>query len=211
MQQKIDVMLALQDSMNKKVHPQWAEQQFEWYRAIWIECAELMDHHGWKWWKKQAPDYEQVKLEIIDIWHFGMSMMLQSGESVESINQQIAAALRNPLPAGHLLAVIEEFVANIMLHKAFDLPGFNRLMSSASLSFDELYQSYVGKNVLNFFRQDHGYKEGTYRKNWAGKEDNEHLVEIVATLDCNHIDFKDHLYQALATRYRELQQLESTS
>ena len=58
MRTQIQVMLDLQDAMNKKVHPDWQQQGFEWYRAIWIECAELMDHYGWKWWKKQNPDLE---------------------------------------------------------------------------------------------------------------------------------------------------------
>ena len=53
---------------------------------------------------------------------------------------------------------------------------FATIMHLIEMDFDALYRSYVGKNVLNFFRQDHGYKEGTYVKNWAGREDNEHLV-----------------------------------
>ncbi len=203
MHQKIDVMLALQDSMNKKVHPQWIEQQFAWYRAIWIECAELMDHFGWKWWKKQEPDMEQVKLEIIDIWHFGMSMMLQSGQSLEQLNQKIFAALTQTHPADDLRTCIELFVADILPNKDFDLPGFTRLMTNASMTFEDLYRGYIGKNVLNFFRQDHGYKDGSYKKVWGSKEDNEHLVELVATLDSDSPSFKDDLYQALEARYDE--------
>ncbi len=53
MKQQLATMLELQNNMNTKVHANWREQQFEWYRAIWIECAELLDHYGWKWWKKQ--------------------------------------------------------------------------------------------------------------------------------------------------------------
>ena len=68
-------MLTLQDRMNTKVHPQWIEQRYEWFRAIWIECGELMEHYGYKWWKKQTPDIEQVRLEAIDIWHFGLSAL----------------------------------------------------------------------------------------------------------------------------------------
>ena len=56
MQTQIQTMLELQNAMNAKVHADWREQGFEWYRAIWVECAELMDHYGWKWWKKQSPD-----------------------------------------------------------------------------------------------------------------------------------------------------------
>jgi hypothetical protein len=67
-----------------------------------------------------------------------------------------------------------------------------------------LYSAYVGKNVLNFFRQDNGYKDGTYTKNWQGREDNEHLVELVAGLDKDASDFGEQVYQALQDRYRQL-------
>ena len=73
------------------------------------------------------------------------------------------------------------------------------------MSFDQLYRGYVGKNVLNFFRQDHGYKEGTYRKHWHdGREDNEHLVEALQSLDASEPGFKNALYDALKHRYEQL-------
>jgi hypothetical protein len=75
------------------------------------------------------------------------------------------------------------------------------LLKGMGMTFEDLYSSYVGKNVLNFFRQDHGYQDGTYKKIWDGREDNEHLVEIVADLDINDAQFSAKLYQALKTRY----------
>ena len=47
-------MLQMQHRMNSRVHEDWINQGFEWYRAAWIECGELMDHVGYKWWKKQT-------------------------------------------------------------------------------------------------------------------------------------------------------------
>ena len=41
MKQQLATMLELQGDMNTKVHAEWREQDFEWYRAIWVECAEL--------------------------------------------------------------------------------------------------------------------------------------------------------------------------
>jgi hypothetical protein len=79
-------------------------------------------------------------------------------------------------------------------------------MLASGLDFDALYTAYVGKNVLNFFRQDHGYKEGTYLKTWAGREDNEHLVELMAGLDSASEQFADEVYQALSGRYAEVRQ-----
>jgi hypothetical protein len=73
------------------------------------------------------------------------------------------------------------------------------------MAFDELYEIYVGKNVLNMFRQDHGYKEGTYLKIWQGREDNEHLADIMRTLDSDLATFKDDVYAALVSIYRAAQ------
>ena len=78
----VKTMLSLQDQMNTKVHPQWRSQGFEWYRAAWIECGELMDHAGYKWWKHAEPELEQIQLEVVDIWHFGMSALIVSEEDL---------------------------------------------------------------------------------------------------------------------------------
>jgi hypothetical protein len=69
------------------------------------------------------------------------------------------------------------------------------------MTFDDLYRHYVGKNVLNFFRQDHGYKSGTYEKVWSGREDNEHLTEVLTAINIDATDFPDQVYAALASRY----------
>jgi len=204
MQSQILTMLSLQDSMNTKVHPAWREQGYEWYRAIWVECAELMDHYGWKWWKKQQPDVEQVKLELIDIWHFGLSDLLMQHESAEVLAGKLETTLRETYAVQEFRTALESFVQATLNLRAFDLVSFAHLMRAAGLDFDALYCGYVGKNVLNFFRQDHGYKDGTYIKNWSGREDNEHLVELMADLDASSESFKDDLYQGLARRYREL-------
>ncbi len=74
-------------------------------------------------------------------------------------------------------------------------------MSAAELDFDALYRRYVGKNVLNFFRQDHGYKDGSYIKIWDGEEDNVHLMAVLKELDASAGDFADQVYQALQQRY----------
>jgi hypothetical protein len=76
-------------------------------------------------------------------------------------------------------------------------------MVALPMSFDELYRTYVGKNVLNTFRLAHGYKTGGYRKLWAGREDNDHLVELARGLDSGEPAYVDKLYGALVTRYRE--------
>ena len=204
MQQQIKTMLDLQDSMNTKVNSEWRAQNFEWYRAIWIECAELLDHYGWKWWKKQRPDIDQIALELVDIWHFGLSILLLRGYTLEELAEQVVNEFASATHSGDFPSDLESFTANTLINKDFDINGFAGLMQGISMDFDQLYVGYVGKNVLNFFRQDHGYQDGTYHKQWGGKEDNEHLVEIVAKLDTTSSTFKDDLYQEMQTIYAKL-------
>ncbi|MFT5003176.1 MAG: hypothetical protein ACI952_001524, partial [Flavobacteriales bacterium] len=63
-EKKISQMLIMQDAMNSRVSETWRDNGYEWYRAIWVECAEMLDHHGWKWWKHQEIDIAQVQLEL---------------------------------------------------------------------------------------------------------------------------------------------------
>ena len=201
MKQQILTMLELQNAMNSKVNDNWVEQDFAWYRAIWVECAELLDHYGWKWWKKQTPDADQVKLELVDIWHFGLSILLLESANEADIATAVEQQLAKANSSGDFRADLEAFTLATLQSKGFDVASFGTLMAGIDLSFDELYTRYVGKNVLNFFRQDNGYQDGSYRKQWGGKEDNEHLVEAVAGLDHTSPLFKDDLYQALEQRY----------
>ncbi len=204
MKHQLATMLKLQSEMNTKVHADWRQQNFEWYRAIWIECAELLDHYGWKWWKKQTPDVDQIALELVDIWHFGLSILLLSDDTVESISDRVIAGFDGQTGTGDFAADLEQFTAATLVNKDFDIGGFARLMDGINMDFETLYVGYVGKNVLNFFRQDNGYQDGSYHKQWGGKEDNEHLVDIVARLDSSSATFSDELYTQMKAVYQEL-------
>ncbi len=202
MKNKLKNMLDMQSKMNQKVNPDWILQEFAWYRAIWVESAELLDHHGWKWWKKQQPDIEQIKLELVDIWHFGLSLLIQTqGNNEQLVNDLVNQLAHQPTKTANFLKNVETFAADVLNTQTFSIANFHQLMVDMEMDFNELYLKYIGKNVLNFFRQDHGYKEGSYIKIWHGKEDNECLVEIIQTLDANHPDFKTQIYQRLSERY----------
>lgn len=202
MKHQLITMLSLQDQMNTKVNRDWRTKNFEWYRAIWTECAELMDHYGWKWWKNQKPDVEQSKLELVDIWHFGLSILLAGENDIHRITDSIIVQWHDSSSGKVFREALEDFTLATLNTKKFDLEKFCILLACIDMSFDELYKTYVGKNVLNMFRQDHGYKEGTYKKVWAGREDNEHLVEEVAQIDVNHPEYQDMLYKGLLKRYQ---------
>jgi hypothetical protein len=206
-------MLTLQAQMNAKINPAWVDAAYPYLRAVVVEGAEAMEHRGWKWWKKQDCDLEQLRMELVDIWHFTLSHILlehrgDADASLQALLQRESAEAVNFDGKRYELAqldLIEKLELNIGLAAArrISLPLFEALLNDCGMDWKELFCQYVGKNVLNFFRQDHGYKEGSYRKLWQGREDNEHLVEIMAVLDAEHSDYQHLLYATLKERYSQ--------
>ena len=201
MKQKIIHMLEMQDAMNTKVNEDWRNAGFEWYRAIWMEASEMLEHYGWKWWKKQDPDVMQVKLEVVDIVHFALSIRLVQGESIDTIAGGVADDFGNPVSTDDIHTSIELLAKETLIDQGAHFSIIAGIMGFMDMSFDELYEVYTGKNVLNMFRQDNGYKDGTYQKIWDGREDNEHLADILDSLDSGSETFKDDVYSALGNAY----------
>ena len=201
MKEKVLTMLKMQDAMNSRVNPDWREAGYAWHRAIWTECAEMLDHCGWKWWKHQEPDMEQVRLEIVDIWHFTMSDMLLTDETDDDIAGRIVREIQQPEKSMDIREAIENLALRVLQTGAADTSIFANLMQAAELSFDELFRRYIGKNVLNFFRQDHGYGDGSYIKVWDDREDNEHLADILADINPDMGGYADEVYKRLQQAY----------
>jgi dimeric dUTPase (all-alpha-NTP-PPase superfamily) len=201
MQDQLLVMLEMQDAMNARVNPDWRQAGNAWYRAIWTECAEMLDHYGWKWWKHQQPDLDQVQLELVDIMHFAMSDYILREADSDAVATRIEAELSDPRQYQDIRVAIEVMAQTTIAQQSMHFSDFASIMALIDMDFDQLYRTYVGKNVLNFFRQDHGYKDGSYIKVWNDREDNEHLAELLFELDSNSTGFRDDVYQGLAARY----------
>ena len=197
-------MMDLQHTHNQQVHPKWHKQGYPFHRAIWTECAELLDHYGWKWWKLQEPDLVQVKLEIVDIWHFGLSMIIVAEHSVEELAREMLEREQDCSVVGPSFIPSVEALAQQALDRRFDTIAFMDMMNALPFPLQDLYGIYKGKNVLNRFRQANGYKDGSYQKFWKGKEDNVHLAELVLTVDPYDAEFLSELYSQLENRYCEL-------
>lgn len=208
-------MLSLQAAMNAKVDPNWVAARYPYMRAVVIEAAEAIEHHGWKWWKKQEKDLPQLQMELIDIWHFLLSEILLShngneAESLVELDRQLKAIQNTDfiefdgksqaVKSMNLLDQLELLIALAATRK-IELVLFAGIMENCELDWTELYCQYVGKNVLNFFRQDHGYQSGSYKKIWNGREDNEYLVDVMEKLDPADAEYQDKLYSALSAHY----------
>lgn len=186
-QTQVASMLSLQHTLNSVVNPNWIAANYPWGRAILVEAVEALDHIGWKWWKGAPPwSATQIKLELIDIWHFGLSMILQESAGDQTLASKTlstyleATELQGPdMTAGLSLQDLFQLIAGTGAQHQFNGAAFIGAMQNLGLSWSELYTTYVAKNVLNLFRQANGYKDGTYIKMWNGKEDNEVLEFIM--------------------------------
>jgi dimeric dUTPase (all-alpha-NTP-PPase superfamily) len=221
---KILQMLKLQQQLNDATNGEGWEQGItkngkviDWKRCTYLECAELIESYPWKHWKNidAEPDYANIKIEAVDIWHFIMSQGLEDYKiknlgSIEKLADDINAlpnfasfdAQIVPTEKNYYeqIATVEELMRVIFSNESTTkmMESFIDVAIQSGLNLDALYELYVGKNILNQFRQDHGYKEGTYIKLWNGKEDN---VIMQGILDKDNTITPDELYQRLKEAY----------
>lgn len=195
-------------------------KKINWRRCIYMESAEMIDSFGWKHWKSiaQEADYENLQIEIVDVWHFVMSLVLEftrnsGAESVEELAERIAQTpeyqkINSDLPLSFasddlLMTKIENVMRLSLIPVSAEMVGalieeFFELAYLGALNATQLYRLYVGKNILNQFRQDHGYKEGSYIKMWNGSEDN---AVMKSAWEANPDMTPDGLYEVLKAAY----------
>lgn len=212
--QQLTEMLDLQKKINEKINADWIGANNAWLRAVMHESAEAGDHWGWKWWKKQTPDISQVQMELVDIWNFVLSYALvKFGGSTSGAASYLQVA---PGPdqlaisfdgKSHALADMDlieklDLMTGLAAAKRFEVALFQDIMHECKMDGAMLYRQYMGKSVLNFFRQDHGYKTGEYRKTYPdGREDNVHLIEVLEAISSDSNNIANDIYSELADRY----------
>lgn len=207
-------MVTMQNQFNMQVHQEWHKQGYNWQSAIIAESGELLESWGYKWWKKQEPDLENVKVEAIDLLHFAISQQIERYLNVFGTDQTLETAITHTVKhfkdtfqkdqderstEEDLEKLIESFIScdgGLKLYVLKEI--FNRL----NMTNEDIYIAYIVKNCLNKFRQDNGYKQGYYVKNWNGKEDNAIAFEIANEWGADDELF-DLLYNDLNTYYTE--------
>nr|WP_233161374.1 MULTISPECIES: dUTP diphosphatase [unclassified Achromobacter] len=207
-------MLKLQDQLNCRINPDWTRAGQRFLRAAFVEAAEALEHHGWKWWKKQTLDLPQVQMELIDILHFYLSHVIVVNDGAEGAARALMADLAGSddivldgktyaLP-GLDIPELLELLGGLAVCGRASFKVLATTMAKCHLTWDEAFKQYVSKNVLNLFRQDHGYKEGTYIKIWSGEEDNVVLARLMSGLDAARPDFAEQLLAQLEQAYAAL-------
>lgn len=215
LENKVKTMFVMQDALNKIIHPEWYTQTMDgelwnFQTAILVEAGELIDHYGYKWWKKQTPNMDQCQLEVVDIAHFLLSDMLQKAYHKEMnletlVFDFIAQTTNAPIVEKTPLNIRDNIkVAMSMAADGhFNPRTLGILMNLFDLTINDLSNKYILKNTLNIFRAKNGYKQGTYIKTWGGREDNEVLMDVYMSLDSNSPTFAEDLYSKLEEEYKK--------
>lgn len=207
-----EIIVKMQDDLN--IHTagtNWRSgttnkgRKIDWDRCIYMESCEAIDSLNWKHWKKiDAPDdLDNLKVEVVDIFHFILSKLisLKGTDATEVYLKDYLICLKEHEDT---LEYLEQLIEVSVTHNenSIRLLGiFSRLLGSMEMTIHELYKLYIGKNVLNRFRQDNRYKEGHYIKNWALEvdevvEDNEVMQRIM-----EKENDPDRIYMQLNTTY----------
>ena len=181
-------IVELQNEFNKKVHPNWIEQNYNWNSAIIVESGELLESYGYKWWKSQEQAIENVKVEAIDLLHFVISdyMQQQYNDYHKEFEHGFDFYTDDTFDECRICFSYHDEQQHDMLELIDTLnqetdsrfSTMKSIFEHLNMSNEDVYLAYIIKNCLNEFRQKHGYKEGTYIKDWNAKEDNEVAYEI---------------------------------
>ena len=205
----INKMLDTQNEVNVLTRGDtWATQGLDWRLAISQETAELIDSVDWKWWKHMKVDLDNAKIEIVDIWHFTLSLMLEEAIIVDEIMMDKFDALTKTgevSVAQNRDEIIKHFknINKVAANDKLSLEIADAVLMAAGkigMSLEDVTKLYFGKAVLNRFRQMHGYAEGTYKKDWDGYEDNEIMFDMVGNMGYNDT-FEVDLLSSLTERY----------
>lgn len=91
----LKAMFHMQEELNKRIGVDCSsmteEEQIKWVlnycRATTQELAELTDSVPWKWWAKyQEFDKHNAKIEVVDLFHFIISLAMVLGMSAEDVH-----------------------------------------------------------------------------------------------------------------------------
>jgi dimeric dUTPase (all-alpha-NTP-PPase superfamily) len=93
---KLEEIFRLQDQLNQRIGIHAAvltdEERIQWVlnytRAMIQEIAELVDSVPWKWWAKyQTFDVQNARVEVVDLFHFLISIAQVLGMSADDVYQ----------------------------------------------------------------------------------------------------------------------------
>jgi len=199
-------------------------------RYIRQELAELIDSLNYKHWNEKKNDFDNVVVEAIDVLHFMLSQLYYIGrEERHEIFEDYAILkklnktekLNEEDKVNKIILLSEKImfnthlIDNIQLKRVMHYSNGNILKDSFHLLFgifkalemniDGVVRAYFTKNLLNRLRQEYGYKEGKYKKQWKyngnNVEDNVVVTKLANEMSADEI--KESLYLKIKDYYEK--------
>lgn len=190
----------LQAELNDKYTPAWRTEgrlhdriDYPMAAAYELLAEFLPSAKNFEWWKPAKElDPLNARVELVDALHFILSEMILQNPSPEALKNALSEPnLEQALPDSYhtleLSTALKRCVRSCLTHlnDSFILVDFSILCRAAGSSLTEILGMYRGKNLLNGFRINNGYKQGTYEKVWIlqgeAQEDNywvfQHLIK----------------------------------
>lgn len=190
----------IQKVFNNSVAPGWqldrGQDKYNYWMAILDETVEVLGSKHWKWWKDKNKmnqvDWDNVKVELVDIFHFVLSIAIQH-ESQHIIFSQIVNLEMNRLNPDSQKTTTpriqdKDFFKNfwdefLMAVQYKNLPLVAVRMVEywyrAGGTAEDLFMHYRIKSALNEVRQEFGYGTSTYAKNWLDVQTGEMVEDNV--------------------------------
>lgn len=172
--------LSVQNELNMKLSPEWDTKGWAYPDAMFTEAAEAYNHLNWEWWRAtdRIIDWEQVKLEWVDVMHFFLSEIIVkdwSDQFISIVAEEIRYEkdyINGESPNLSRVKIgIKAFIDAVL---DYDLTGqdsfkFNKILNifmgviwNLGLTLPEFFTLFIGKVCLNQLRWKNGYKKGIY-------------------------------------------------
>ena len=104
----LEAVFKQQKELNQRINPSLYEDikkdpelRRKWFLnfecALKQESAEAIDSLNWKWWKKDEDDWDNVKVELVDMLHFWVSMCTMADMDAKEVFELYAKKINSIL------------------------------------------------------------------------------------------------------------------
>jgi hypothetical protein len=183
--------LTIQETLNQKLSLEWKEKGWNYPDAMFTEATEAFNHLNWEWWRAvdRKIDWDQVKLEWVDVGHFLFSEIMASRN--ENKFKTVLTRFQEEAKPAESVSVdsvksnIKEFIHAVLSYDSIKdedwvitheelrnvLGWFLVVVAELGLTIEQYYTLFIGKVCLNQLRWKNGYKKGIYNPYEDPKED----------------------------------------
>jgi dimeric dUTPase (all-alpha-NTP-PPase superfamily) len=181
----------IQKQFNDQVAIGWEadkdQLKFDYWMATLDEVTEVLNSRHWKWWKNPSQmnnvDWDNVIVELVDIFHFMLSMGIQHKSHDMIFTSLVAVEADTNRPPIKDETFFKDFWEHmIMATYLKSLPllivKWVEFWYRAGGNANDLFKEYRLKAALNKVRQEFGYgAKNTYFKMWPSPDNPSIKVE----------------------------------